>query len=260
MRRPGVLHGRPWIGWILPVVIVIAWQVSSSLGWISDTVMPSPSAVAAAAWRLTLSGELPQNLGVSTLRALAGLVVGGGIGLALGLLNGLSRLSFSVTDTSVQMIRNVPHLALIPLVIVWFGIDEGAKLFIVALGVFFPIYLNTLHGVRSVDPQLIEMAGSYGFRGWSLFRRVIFPGALPSILVGLRFALGVMWLTLIFAETIAAQSGIGYMAMQAREFMQTDVIVLSILLYAFLGKGADSLVKVLERWQLAWRPALPGPR
>jgi sulfonate transport system permease protein len=260
MRRPGVLHSRPWIGWILPVVIVVAWQASASLGWISDTVMPSPTAVGAAAWRLTLSGELPQNLGVSALRALAGLAVGGGVGLALGLMNGLSRLSFSVTDTSVQMIRNVPHLALIPLVIVWFGIDEGAKLFIVALGVFFPIYLNTLHGVRSVDPQLIEMAGSYGFRGWSLFRRVIWPGALPSILVGLRFALGVMWLTLIFAETIAAQSGIGYMAMQAREFMQTDVIVLSILLYAFLGKGADSLVKVLERWQLAWRPALPGPR
>jgi sulfonate transport system permease protein len=242
------------------VILVVAWQASSSLGWIGDTVMPSPYAVGAAAWRLTLSGELPQNLGVSALRALAGLVVGGGIGLALGLLNGLSRRSFSATDTSVQMIRNVPHLALIPLVIVWFGIDEGAKLFIVALGVFFPIYLNTLHGVRSVDPQLIEMAGSYGFRGWSLFRRVIWPGALPSILVGLRFALGVMWLTLIFAETIAAQSGIGYMAMQAREFMQTDVIVLSILLYAFLGKGADSLVKVLERWQLSWRPALPGPR
>jgi sulfonate transport system permease protein len=138
---------------------------------------------------------------------------------------------------------------------VWFGIDEGAKLFIVALGVFFPIYVNTLHGVRSVDPQLIEMAGSYGFRGWLLFRRVILPGALPSIFVGFRFALGVMWLTLIFAETIAAQSGVGYMAMQAREFMQTDVIVLSILLYALLGKGADTLVKVLERWRLAWHPA-----
>ena len=260
MRRPGVLHGRPWVGWILPVVIVVAWQVSSSLGRIGDTVMPSPYAVAVAARRLTLSGELPQNLGVSALRALAGLVVGGGIGMALGLLNGLSRLSFSVTDTSVQMIRNVPHLALIPLVIVWFGIDEGAKLFIVALGVFFPIYLNTLHGVRSIDPQLIEMAGSYGFRGWPLFRRVIFPGALPSILVGLRFALGVMWLTLIFAETIAAQSGIGYMAMQAREFMQTDVIILSILLYALLGKGADTLVRLLERWSLAWRLALPAPR
>jgi sulfonate transport system permease protein len=260
MRRLGGRHGGPWIGWILPVVTIVAWQASASLGWTTDTVAPSPCEVAAAAWRLTLSGELPQNLVVSALRALAGLVVGGGIGLALGLLNGLSRLSFSVTDTSVQMIRNVPHLALIPLVIVWFGIDEGAKLFIVALGVFFPIYLNTLHGVRSIDPQLVEMAGSYGFRGWPLFRRVIWPGALSSILVGLRFALGVMWLTLIFAETIAAQSGIGYMAMQAREFMQTDVIVLSILLYAFLGKGADSLVKVLERWQLGWRPALQGPQ
>jgi len=239
----------------MPAIMVVAWQVSASFGWIADTVMPSPHAVAAAAWRLTLSGELPQNLGVSALRALAGLVVGGGIGLTLGLLNGLSRLSFSVTDTSVQMIRNVPHLALIPLVIVWFGIDEGAKLFIVALGVFFPIYVNTLHGVNSVDPQLVEMARSYGFRGWLLFRRVILPGALPSIFVGLRFALGVMWLTLIFAETIAAQSGVGYMAMQAREFMQTDVIVLSILLYALLGKGADTLVKVLERWRLAWHPA-----
>jgi len=249
----------PRIGWALPALILVIWQAAASFGWIADTVMPSPIAVVAAALRLTLSGELPQNLWVSALRALAGLVVGGGIGLALGLLNGLSRFSFSLTDTSVQMIRNVPHLALIPLVIVWFGIDEGAKLFIVALGVFFPIYLNTLHGVRSVDPQLIEMAGSYGFRGWPLFRRVILPGALPSIFVGLRFALGIMWLTLIVAETIAAQSGIGYMAMQAREFMQTDVIVLSILLYALLGKGADTLVKALERRRLAWRPALARP-
>ncbi|MGC2782684.1 MAG: aliphatic sulfonate ABC transporter permease SsuC [Roseiarcus sp.] len=255
MRRLRAPQDRPWVGWVLPALILVAWQAASSFGWITDAVLPSPNAVAQAAWRLTLSGELPQNLGVSALRALAGLVVGGGIGLALGLLNGLSRLSFSATDTSVQMIRNVPHLALIPLVIVWFGIDEGAKLFIVALGVFFPIYVNTLHGMRSVDPQLIEMAGSYGFRGWPLFRRVILPGALPSIFVGLRFALGIMWLTLIFAETIAAQSGVGYMAMKAREFMQTDVIVLSILLYALLGKGADTLVKALERWRLAWHPA-----
>jgi sulfonate transport system permease protein len=255
VRRLRVPQDRPWVGWVLPALILVAWQAASSFGWITDAVLPSPNAVAQAAWRLTLSSELPQNLGVSALRALAGLVVGGGIGLALGLLNGLSRLTFSATDTSVQMIRNVPHLALIPLVIVWFGIDEGAKLFIVALGVFFPIYVNTLHGVRGVDPQLIEMAGSYGFRGWPLFRRVILPGALPSIFVGLRFALGIMWLTLIFAETIAAQSGVGYMAMQAREFMQTDVIVLSILLYALLGKGADTLVKALERWRLAWHPA-----
>ena len=153
------------------------------------------------------------------------------------------------------MVRNVPHLALIPLVIVWFGIEEEAKLFLVALGVFFPVYVNTLHGVRSVDPQLIQMARSYGFDRWHLFRRVILPGALPSIFVGLRFALGVMWLTLIVAETIAAQSGIGYMAMQAREFMQVDVVVLAILIYAMLGKLADATARVLERRCLSWHPA-----
>ena len=125
------------------------------------------------------------------------------------------------------MVRNMPHLALIPLVILWFGIEEEAKLFLVALGVFFPIYVNTLHGIRSVDPQLIEMGRIYGMSPRQLFWRVILPGALPSIFVGLRYALGIMWLTLIVAETIAASSGIGYMAMQAREFMLVDVVVLA---------------------------------
>ena len=247
--------GETGIGWALPFALLVGWQAATSLGWIGESFLPSPLAVVKAAWRLTLSGELPANVWVSFLRAVAGLVVGGGIGFALGLANGLSRLSFGVTDSTLQMVRNVPHLALIPLVIVWFGIEEEAKLFLVALGVFFPVYVNTLHGVRSVDPQLIEMARSYGFDRWRLFRRVILPGALPSIFVGLRFALGVMWLTLIVAETIAAQSGIGYMAMQAREFMQVDVVVLAILIYALLGKLADATARALERRCLSWHPA-----
>jgi sulfonate transport system permease protein len=247
--------GERRAGWLLPLALLLAWQGASSLGAIANTIMPSPLAVLAAAWRLTLSGELPQSVWVSFLRAFAGLLVGGGVGFALGLANGLSRLSFDLTDSTLQMVRNVPHLALIPLVIVWFGIEEEAKLFLVSLGVFFPVYVNTLHGVRSVDPQLIEMARSYGFGRAQLFRRVILPGALPSIFVGLRFALGVMWLTLIVAETIAAQSGIGYMAMQAREFMLVDVVVLAILIYAALGKLADSTARALERRCLAWHPA-----
>jgi sulfonate transport system permease protein len=170
---------------------------------------------------MTLSGDLPHHMGVSFMRAMAGLVVGGGIGFALGLANGLSSLSDRLTDTTLQMARNVPHLALIPLVILWFGIGEEAKLFLVALGVFFPVYVNTLHGIRTVDPQLVEMGRCYGMTRATLLRRVILPGALPSVFVGLRFALGIMWLTLIVAETIAAQSGIGYMAMQARDFLQT---------------------------------------
>jgi sulfonate transport system permease protein len=123
----------------------------------------------------------------------------------------------------------------------------------VALGVFFPVYVNTFHGIRSVDPALVEMANSYGVRGFALYRDVILPGALPSILVGVRFALGLMWVMLIVAETISAQSGIGYMTMNAREFMQTDVVVVGILLYALLGKLADLMARGLEAWLLPWR-------
>ncbi len=242
-------------GWLIPALILVVWQGAATLGLLSESILPSPVAVAAAAWRLTLSGELPRNIEISFLRAIAGLAVGGGIGFALGLANGMSKISNALSDSTLQMIRNLPHLALIPLVILWFGIDEGAKLFLVALGVFFPVYINTLHGVRTVDPQLIEMATSYGMRPGALFTRVILPGALPSIFVGLRYALGIMWLTLIVAETIAAQSGIGYMAMQAREFMQVDVVVLSILIYALLGKLADTTARALERASLSWHPA-----
>jgi sulfonate transport system permease protein len=241
--------------WIVPLVILLVWQAACVAGLVPARVMPAPTDVAAAGWKLLQSGELAQNIWVSFWRASVGFLIGGSIGFAFGLANGLSKLSNSLTDTTLQMVRNVPHLALIPLVILWFGIDESAKLFLVALGVFFPIYINTLHGIRTVDPQLIEMGRIYGMSSGELFRRVIFPGALPSIFVGVRFALGIMWLTLIVAETIAASSGLGYMAMQAREFMQIDVVVLSILIYALLGKVADSASRLLERLTLSWHPA-----
>jgi sulfonate transport system permease protein len=258
LQRPdGLINAliNALIPWLMPLVIVLVWQLACATGFVSARVLPAPSDVALAGWKLALSGELARNIWVSFWRAGVGFVIGGGIGFCLGLANGLSQLSNKLTDTTLQMVRNIPHLALIPLVILWFGIDESAKLFLVALGVFFPIYINTLHGIRTVDPQLIEMGRVYGMTGSELFRRVIFPGALPSIFVGLRFALGIMWLTLIVAETIAASSGLGYMAMQAREFMQIDVVVLSILIYALLGKLADSASRVLERLTLSWHPA-----
>ncbi|MCW2318413.1 sulfonate transport system permease protein [Rhodoblastus acidophilus] len=252
-RSRGAVRGSV-LPWLAPLALLAAWQASAAYGSLSQDVLPSPLAVVEAGWRLLLSGELARHAGVSAFRALSGLLIGGGIGFVLGLANGLSKLSEDLTDTTLQMIRNVPHLALIPLVILWFGIDESAKLFLVALGTFFPVYINTFHGVRSVDPQLIEMGRSYGLSRMSLFRQIVLPGALPSIFVGLRFALGVMWLTLIVAETIAAQSGIGYMAMQAREFLQLDVVVLGILIYAALGKLADVVARLLERRMLRWRP------
>ena len=246
---------RALLPWILPVLLLAVWQGAVQVGLLSSRVLPAPTAVAAAGWRLAASGELEEHIRISFLRAITGFAIGGGIGFALGLLNGLSDVAERLLDSSLQMIRNVPHLALIPLVILWFGIDEEAKLFLVALGVFFPIYLNTFHGIRNVDRQLVEMGRSYGMGRAALFVAVILPGALPSVLVGLRYALGIMWLTLIVAETIAATSGIGYLAMNAREFMLVDVVVLSIVIYALLGKLADSLARLLERLCLQWHPA-----
>ena len=240
--------------WLVPLAILLAWEAASVYGWLSTRVLPEPLAVARAFWQLASSGELWSHVAVSTRRAAIGFAIGGGLGLLLGLATGTFRIAETLLDSTLQMVRNIPALALIPLVILWFGIDETAKLFLVALGVFFPIYLNTFHGIRSVDKGLIEMAKSYGLSGWQLYRQVILPGALPSILVGVRFSLGLMWVLLIVAETISAQAGIGYLTMNAREFLQTDVVLVGILLYAALGKLADVAAKALERWWLRWHP------
>lgn len=240
--------------YLVPVLIVAAWQIGSSAGWISSRIMPSPADVVLAFWQTTISGQLPRDIVVSAGRAVAGLFVGGAIGFLLGIANGVSRQSERLTDTTLQMLRTIPHLAMIPLVILWFGIGEESKLFLTSLGVLFPVYLNTYHGVRNVDRDLIEMGRVYGMGNWTLFRKVIFPGALPSIFVGLRYALGIMWLTLIVSESIAASSGIGHMANNAREFMMTDVVVLSLVIYAVLGKLADVVARALERRALRWNP------
>ena len=240
--------------WLLPVALLAAWQAASHYGWLSTRVLPAPIEVGRAAWTLAASGELWTHVKVSAARAFGGLAIGGSLGLLLGLLTGSVRWAETLLDTSFQMLRNIPALALIPLVILWFGIDESAKLFLIAVSVFFPIYLNTFHGIRNVDSGLIEMARTYGLSGWQLYRQVILPGTLSSILVGLRFSLGLMWVILIVAETISAQAGIGYLTMNAREFLQTDVVLVGILLYAILGKLADLAARGLERWWLRWHP------
>ena len=247
-------HLQSLIPWLVPLIIIVFWQLFSSIGLIPIRILPAPLSVLGAAINLAKTGELFRNISISATRAISGFLLGGSIGFILGLLNGISPIAEKLLDTSIQMLRNIPNLALIPLVILWFGIGDEARLFLVSLGVMFPIYLNTFHGIRSVDPGLIEMGKVYGLSTWGLFWRIILPGALSSILVGVRFSLGIMWLTLIVAETIAADSGIGYMAMNAREFMQTDVVVLSILIYALLGKLADTIARALEDYWLQWNP------
>ncbi|MEH2408686.1 ABC transporter permease subunit [Nostoc sp.] len=242
------------VPWIVPLLVLILWELASRTGLLSSRILPAPSGVIATAIKLGSTGELFQNIGISAGRAISGFIIGGSIGFGLGLLNGFSPVAEKLLDSSLQMLRTIPNLALIPLVILWFGIGEQARLFLVSIGVFFPLYLNTFHGIRSVDPGLIEMGKVYGLKTPQLLWQIIFPGALSSILIGVRFSLGIMWLTLIVAETIAADSGLGYMAMNAREFMQTDVVVLSIVIYALLGKLADAFARGLETKFLAWNP------
>lgn len=250
--------GSALLPWALPIVLLVVWEIAARTGLVTARLMPAPTTVAAAFWKSLLNGSLIVHTLASAQRALIGLAIGGGLGFISGVVNGLWKPAETLLDSTLQMVRNIPHLALIPLVILWFGIDETAKIFLVSIGVFFPIYINTFYGVRTIDPQLVEMASVYGLDRKALITRIILPGALPSILVGLRYALGFMWLTLIVAETISATSGIGYMTMNAREFLQTDVVLLGIIVYALLGKLADVATRAIEKRVLVWHPAYQG--
>lgn len=242
------------IPWLVPALLVLVWQILSLVGFLPSRILPAPTAIAQAGIALAASGELWTHLSVSAARAATGFLIGGSLGLIFGVLTGLQRRAELLLDSSFQMLRNIPPLAMIPLVILWFGIGEEARVFLVALGVFFPVYLNTFNGIRSIDPGLLEMGRVYGLSRRQIVTDIVLPGATPSILVGVRFSLGVAWIILIVGEQIAANSGIGYLAMNAREFMQTDIIVFSILLYALLGKFSDALARRLEHRLLPWHP------
>lgn len=239
--------------WLIPVALIGFWQLAVSAGWINSNLLPSPVAVVQDGIGLWQTGELPKNISISLYRATTGFVIGGSIGFILGLLNGLSKTARALFDSSIQMLRNIPHLSLIPVVIIALGIGETAKISLVTVGVMFPIYINTFHGITSIDPELLEMGRAYGLSKRALLTKIIFPGALPTILVGVRYALGVMWTTLIVAETISSSSGIGYMATNAQEFMNMDTVLLCIVIYALLGKLSDLIAKDLENICLAWQ-------
>lgn len=246
------------LSWIAPVLLVLVWEVLAQTGFVTPQVLPAPSKVVRTAFKLATSGSLLEDLGTSLLRAAIGFVIGGSIAFALGILVGFSRLAEALIDRSVQMVRAIPFLALLPLVIVWFGVGEGQKIFLVALGVAFPIYINTTLGIRQVDPKLLELARVQGLSTAQTIWRIILPGALPSILTGVRYSLATAWLALVVAETIGAQAGIGFLAMDAREFLRTDVVVLTIVIYALIGVAADSVARLLERRLLGWHPNFGG--
>jgi sulfonate transport system permease protein len=242
------------LSWVTPAVLLVTWEALAQAGVIETQILPAPSTVVETAWNLTVTGELPTHLWESLKRASIGLAIGGSIGLGLGITVGFSRLVESLVDRNIQIVRAIPFLAILPLVMVWFGVGESGRYFLVALGTMFPIYLNTVLGIKQVDPKLLEMGRVIGLPCLQLIRAAILPGALPSILLGVRLALTNAWLALVIAETVGAPAGIGFMATNAREFLQTDVIVLVIVLYALIGLTTDLIARALERKLLAWHP------
>jgi sulfonate transport system permease protein len=241
---------------VVPVLILLLWQLAAEAGLISTRMLAPPSAIARAAWVLIASGELAHHLLVSLQRVAIGLGIAIAAGTSFGLVAGLSRLGEDAIDATLQMLRALPFLALVPLLILWLGIGEATKIALVALGATFPIYLTLFGGIRGTDPKLLEAGQILGLSRTEKILHIVLPAALPQALVGLRYALGTAWLSLVVGEQINATAGIGFLVMDAREFLRTDIIVVGLMVYALLGLGADQLVRMLERRALAWRPSL----
>jgi len=252
------VRGLAWrsllLPWLLPLGLLLVWQFLSATGILSTAIVPAPSDIWDAARQLAARGELQHDILVSLRRVAIGFSIGALGGLQLGLAVGLFESLHDLLDRSLQMIRTIPHLALVPLMILWFGIGEEPRLVLVAMGSLFPVYINTVGGIRNVDPKLVELGKSYGLGRAELIWSIILPAALQPILVGMRYALGVAWLTLVVGETIASRDGVGYLVQNARELLRIDIIVLAIILYAIAGWLSDLVTRLIERRLLRWHP------
>ncbi|MBO3732028.1 ABC transporter permease [Glycomyces niveus] len=255
-RRLGPGKAIPFGYLIGPLLLLGVWSWGSAAGWIDPRVLTAPWTVAATAWDLWESGRLGPDLLVSTRRFAVGLAFGVAAGLALAVVSGLSRWGEAIVDGPVQLKRSIPNLALLPLLLLWFGIDERMKIITIALGVLIPIYLHTHNGLRSIDGRYAELAETLRLKPAAFIGRVVLPGALPGFFLGLRFAVTASWLSLVVVEQVNATSGIGYMMLLAGTYGQTDVIIVGLVLYGLLGLGSDAVVRLAQRRVLSWRRTL----
>ena len=255
-RRLGLGRQIPFGLALGPLLLLAIWTIGSASGWIEPRVLSEPWTVVSTFQDLVSDGRLQDNLTVSLQRALIGLGIGVAAGLVLALLSGLSRLGEAIIDGPIQIKRSIPNLALIPLLILWFGIGEQMKIITIALGVMIPIYIHTHNGLRSIDSRYVELAQTSDLRRSAFIRSVVLPGALPGFLLGMRFAVTSAWLSLIVVEQVNATEGLGYMITLAKTYGQTDVIIVGLVVYAALGLVSDGIVRLVQRRALAWRRTL----
>lgn len=246
------------LGILVPVSLLIIWEVAGALNMLNPILLPAPSDIFEELTSLAQSGELASHFGISAYRALFGFLLGGGLGLAAGVWVGFSYSAERLLDPSLQILRTLPHLAIAPLFILWFGFGETSKILLIAKGSFFPLYVNTFLGIRSVDSKLFDVARVLQFSRWNLITKLIIPASLPNIFLGVRLSIGVAWLGLVVAEMMGSSSGIGYLINDARSFSLTTVVFSGIMVFALIGKGSDSLVRWLEKRMLKWQDSYQG--
>jgi sulfonate transport system permease protein len=237
-----------------PVAILVIWEVLAEAGVLGPAYAPAPTAIARTAAHLWQQGVLGPDLEISMRRAAIGLALGLSAGIVTGVIGGLLTSGEHLFNGIVQILNTIPILAILPVMIVWFGIGELPKVLIIAFGAFVPMYLNLFAAIRGVDQRLVEMARTTGAGRWRLVTRVIFPGAMPGFLVGLRFSLAYSILGLVAAETVNANSGIGFLITNGQTYLQTNQVFAGLVIYAILGLLADQLVRALQRMLLRWRP------
>jgi sulfonate transport system permease protein len=237
----------------VPVALFLLWWLSTRNGWVSTKTLASPSQVWTAFREIQQNGQLKDFVFASAGRAGWGIAIGVTIGLVLGLAAGLTALAEGVVDPTMQMLRTIPFIALSPLFILWFGIDEKYKIVLIAYATSLPMYAYAYLGVRNVDRKVVEAARGFGLRGWRLTAKVILPSALPNVLMALRICLALSMTALIIAEGIGTNKGIGYLVLLGKQYFRTDYMMLSIVLYAVLGLVFDALIRVVERYAMPWR-------
>lgn len=240
-------------GTIVPLGLVIAWEYLSKTGVFPQHLLPAPTTILDTIAGMFQDGTLWGHLGITLYRLIFGFLIGVAAAVLLGAAAGYFKTVESLIDPLIQAFRSIPSLAWVPLFILWMGIGESSKIVLIAVGVFFPVYLNIVSGIQGVDRKLIEVGKVYNFNSWQLIRKIILPASLPSFLVGIRSGLGLGWMFVVAAELMGASKGIGYLLVYGQNSYSPELIISSIVLFAILGKLSDSLLKRLEVKTLHWK-------
>ncbi|MEE5055019.1 ABC transporter permease [Pseudomonas alliivorans] len=244
-------------GLVLPILVIVILELVVRIGWLPSYQMPAPSEIVMTLGDLA-EGSLWKHIGASLLRVLSGFAIGASLALLFAAWVGLSREAEAYLEPAFAGLRSIPSLAWVPLLLLWLGIGETSKIVLIAIGAFFPVYLNGVAAIRGIDRKLVEVGQMNGFSRYRLTRRILLPAALPGLFTGLRSGMSLAWMFLVAAELIAATKGLGYLLSDGRETSRPDIVLAAIVVLASLGKLSDGLLAGLEKRFLSWRDAFNG--